>query len=131
VREKVIWEMHCMAHNRQALAGDLKPGLVLQETGAIFLLEKSKIFAEKIYNRKSGVTQAIRPTIGNFLGGYYRSLGIPDLPVKIFDTPGFKDSDVDNLEKNKLLISSVISEDINAYVLVVPYRMSQAVSGRT
>ena len=49
--------------------------------------------------------------------------------MKIFDTPGFRDADIDNLEKNKFLIASIMSDDIHAYVLLLFNRVDQGAQG--
>ena len=51
------------------------------------------------------------------------------ITMLVFDTPGFKDSDLSSLVKNRLLISGVITEDIHAYVLIIT-RFSRSVIGK-
>ena len=66
-----------------------------------------------------------------YFGGNYAKRGIKSIPIKVYDTPGFKDADPDNIEKNKLLISGMVLDKIHVYLLLVPTRVSQDIIGKT
>ena len=61
------------------------------------------------------VTQNVYAANGKLFGGLYdRELGLSkSLSINVFDTPGFADSNIDNVRKNKLLIASAIKNDIH------------------
>ena len=41
-----------------------------------------------------------------------------EFQVNVFDTPGFADSDPENIKKNKLLIASAITNDIHMIIFL-------------
>ena len=41
-----------------------------------------------------------------------------EFKVNVFDTPGFADSDPENIKKNKLLIASAIKNDIHMIIFL-------------
>jgi len=65
-------------------------------------------------------TQNIYAQTGTLFGGYYdKELGLSEpLKVNVFDTPGFADSDPENIKKNKLLIASAIKNDIHMIIFL-------------
>lgn len=66
------------------------------------------------------VTHAVRRCDGYLFGGLYDEiLGINKQKVTIFDTPGFGDTDINNIEKNKLLIASSIQREVTAVIYLL------------
>ena len=66
------------------------------------------------------VTQNVSAQTGKLFGGYYDSeMGLPDgdsIDINVFDTPGFDDANVFNIERNKVLIANSLQEDIHMVI---------------
>ena len=74
----------------------------------------------------SSVTQNIHAAKGLLFGGLYDDeLGLDEpMKVNVFDTPGFSDAQLGNLQKNKLLIATALKYNIHMVVFVSPNRLT-------
>merc|ERR1712227_1002509 len=65
-------------------------------------------------------TQSLAVGSGTLFGGRYdRELGLKEsIKINVFDTPGFMDTNIDNLRKNKLLIATAIKKEIDMLVIM-------------
>ena len=66
------------------------------------------------------VTQVIRGQQGTLFDGHFDELLGLEEPMKInvFDTPGFLDANINNIEKNKLLIATTLKFDIDVVLFI-------------
>ena len=73
-----------------------------------------------ILHRKASfsVTQNVSAQTGKLFGGYYdNDIGLSEsIDINVFDTPGFDDANVANIEKNKVLIANSLQEDIHMVI---------------
>merc|ERR1712130_11740 len=67
------------------------------------------------------VTRNVYAQNGKLFGGLYdKELGLTkSLSINVFDTPGFSDANIENIRKNKLLISSAIKHQIHMIIYLV------------
>merc|ERR1712227_1164591 len=65
-------------------------------------------------------TQSLAVGSGALFGGRYdRELGLEkSIKINVFDTPGFMDSNIDNVRKNKLLIATAIKKEIDMLIIM-------------
>jgi len=65
-------------------------------------------------------TQSLAVGSGTLFGGRYdRELGLEkSIKINVFDTPGFMDSNIDNVRKNKLLIATAIKKEIDMLIIM-------------
>ena len=68
------------------------------------------------------MTENVYAQTGTLFGGRYDAdLGLnSSIKINVFDTPGFSDTNVDNIRKNKFLIASSLKNNIHMIIFVSP-----------